>query len=48
MKVVPFDLCFRLKGTYTFHIFKMHFSLIIIFKRTTAMEAKQIEACIGD
>ena len=32
---------------FTFPIFEMYFSLIL-FERTTVMEAKQIEARIGD
>ena len=47
MKVVFFDLCFKLKAMFTFPIFEMYFSLIL-FERTTVMEAKQIEARIGD
>ena len=47
MKVVFFDLCFKLKAMFTFHIFEMYFSLILL-ERTTVMEGKQIEARIGD
>ena len=47
MKVVVFDLCFKLKAIFTFHIFEMYFSLILL-ERTTVMEGKQIEARIGD
>ena len=47
MKVVFFDLYFKLKAMFTFHIFEMYFSLILL-KRNTVMEAKQIEARIGD
>ena len=32
---------------FTFHIFEMYFSLILL-ERTTVMEGKQIEARIGD
>ena len=47
MKVVFFDLCFKLKAMFTFPIFELYFSLILI-ERTIVMEAKQIEARIGD
>ena len=45
MKVVFFDLCFKLKAMFTSPIFEMYFSLTL-FERTTVMEAKQIEARI--
>ena len=47
MKVVFFYLCFKLKAMFTFPIFETYFSLIL-FERTTVMEAKQIDARIGD